>query len=264
MRCKPIERPSQIFGNFEDYLIIAYKENTYQSAIETRYLVLNDDFLLQYVDSTQFCLTDSDKSNFIQVQTKDTHYKLYFDKDYLEVFNKSLTQSDMLEFNFEIWDRTWLAKSLRNNGIELNETLTNAIVNEQYKLSLIEGFLMFANEYINFGKDSDAFYEITFYYEFKDKTRLRFEKENFKIIEQDKIYAYLVNIFESYIFNGKEIENWDGVISDKVVRKIYLLIDCIFVDGVNAVYTFNEGPWTSLTIFEYKDKYYVLDFTQSD
>ncbi|OIQ18675.1 MAG: hypothetical protein BM557_07070 [Flavobacterium sp. MedPE-SWcel] len=267
MRGRPFEKASAVFNKKDDYFIIAYRYRiNIQDGEHDRgeeYLILDDDFKLHYFEKKRIYFADNEKSSFIEVKPIDDYYKFFIDNDFINVFEKSLSKDSDLDFSGEIWDRTWLAKCLLNKNVKLNRELEEALYDEKYKLTLILGFLDFANEYINFEHGTNSDFEIDFCKEKKNKSYLRFEENNFEQIT-DNMEHYLINKIRYFLFGDKKIKNNYGIVSDKLSRKLYLMIDCIFIDKPNAIYNHNEGGWSNLTIFDYKDSYYILNLRENN
>lgn len=210
MKCKPKNKPRFVFANQSDYIVVAIRENKIDEGLKSEFLILNDDFLLQYQNSSDFDIVDNDKSNFVCVELEKKSTNLLIDFDFINIYNKSLDKDDDLEFKTELWDLAWLSKSFSNKNLKSNNYIEEFNNDYSIKLNTINGFLLFANDYILFHKDSDSYYEISFYTIPKENSRHRFQSDNFRNISIENYENYLTETIDNYLFNGKEIRNFDG------------------------------------------------------
>ncbi|CAM3999579.1 MULTISPECIES: hypothetical protein [Flavobacterium] len=258
MKCRLKEESSQLFVKAEQYPIIAIRKTNIYDEIVINYLVCDDKCSLYYLGQNAIVITDDDKENYVDVSNPNCNEKIVIDKRFINLIYKSLNNTTSLEFRSEIWDITWLAKSLISIDFDITNRVEAFMNNEEYKVNLIEGFIEFATEYINFEKDSDAFFEIGFYKEEKTKSHLRFYTEDFKPIidNSEKI--------KEFLFKGKEIINSEENMSDKISRKLYLMIDCIFIKESQSIFLYYDSYKSEKIIFEYDEYYYQLDLRESD
>jgi hypothetical protein len=175
-----------------------------------------------------------------------------------------LVKDGRIQFNTNIWDTTWLAYCLSKKGVKLTKKLSFSLSNKEHKTDYIHGLLDFATDFMNFDKDCDAHYEIFFQEEIGQRKRLEFEREYFKTIDKDNFEEIIIEDIERYLFKGNKIENFDGKISYITSRKIFLLIDCLFLNENYATYEFHDGFKSSKIIFENAECCYCLHFDESD
>lgn len=264
MKGIPISKSSQLFSSHKDYPIIAIiKESYHENNEEIRFLICDDEYSLQFLNKNAISITDDDISNFIVVENHLRYKNIKIDKRFLNLVNKSLSREDTLEFQSNIWSKTWLIKSLIAIGFNVDSISIELMNDENYKMSLIEGFLEFANEYINFEKYSDEHYDIAFYKEKIAKSYLRFEHENLTEIIENKS-DYVIDKIKFFIFKGIEIINTDENLSEKLSRKLFLLIDSIFTEENQKIYHYYDGYKSEKIIFEYNDYFYQLDLNETD
>lgn len=263
MKGIPKEKSSELFSNSDNYQIIGYREEDYECGKDTKYYILDDRFIIRSIAKSNLSLSNEDSVDFVKLYETD-YVKVFIDKRFENVFHKSLSRNESLDFNFEIWDRTWMAYSLNRMGIELSEELNYSLTDEEHKINYLQGVLDFATDYMNFDKFCDAHYDISFSKINKNKARLIFEMESLTTINKKGSEEIIIRKIEEFLFKGNQIENFDGKISYITSRKIFLLIDCLFFENDYSIHEFYDGYKSSKIVFEYNSFYYLLNFDESD
>ena len=262
MKGLPNEKSSAIFNKSDGYQIIGYRDEDYECGKDKKYFILDDNFIIHAISKNRLILLDEDKDDFVKVYDTD-YVKVFMDENFKLVYQKSLLKNENLDYNCEIWDRTWLAYSLRQKGIELNEELDHVIQDESHKINYIHGLLDFATDFMNFETLGDANYDISFSKENIDQSRLRFETEHFKKIKKDVSEETIIEFIEDFLFKGNKIKNFDGG-SNITSRKVFLLIESLIANEKYIAYNYNDGYKSYKIILESNGFYYILNLDESD
>ncbi len=234
------------------------------------YFVLDDDYEFCRIDEAAIEIIDNSLDGYKLMDTfSNSKFILYLKTDVLPLLDKNFINGwNLTGIQISIWGQTRLAKILRDKGEVLSEKLINALENENDKLLLIQGFLDFANHYINYKQDSDLVYHLGFCKTNKDifsedynyltevKTIFEVKKEN--------IYKEFLEFINQALFNGDKIiiyPNQDASYSTS--KSLLMTIDSIFVNGIEAAYII-ERYWDTRFAIKYNGYYYVLEYGFSD
>jgi hypothetical protein len=257
-------KQSQLFVNHLEYPIIGKREDNYGYESNGVCFLICDDYCnLHLISEKLIMITNADQSNFVNINNHLRYENLKIDKAFISIINKSLTNDEVLEFQSNIWSEVWLIKSLINFGFDVGSNSIEIMNDENYKTNLITGFLEATNEFINFDCVGSETLEIKFDKEDKEKSFLRFEKENMTpIIENSE--EIVIDKIKNFMFKYKDIIVKNENLSKKLSRKLFLLIDCIFVDENQKIFTFDNGYKSEMIIFEYNSFYYQLVLCESD
>ena len=170
MKGLPNEKSSLLFNKLEGYQIIGYRDEDYECGKDKKYFILDDNFIIHAISKNKLILLNENKDDFVKVY--DTKYvKVFMDENYKLVYQKSLLKNENLDYNCEIWDRTWLAYCLKQKDIDLNKELDYAIHNESHKINYLHGLLDFATDFMNFNALGDSNYSISFSKEKIDQSK---------------------------------------------------------------------------------------------
>jgi len=272
MRGKPTYQSKQFFGKQDNYEVWGfYKCNYYPFGKKTSYIIMGDDFGFHTIDENVFHMTD-DNINGYEFMTKysNENLQLYLKPELNILIQNSLTKDWDFTRGWNIWDRTWLAKLLKERGDKISAELNGALENENDKVLLIDGFLDFANDYINYNKDSDLTYHLIFSKEQVDTSPITSAlivetgRPKVTVIEKNSIEDKLQSFIHSALFGEQKIIVCGRFnASEETARRLFLTIDSIFVNGIESAY-FIEDDWDDKFVMRYNNYYYILEHGFSD
>lgn len=236
----------------KEYLVISYElENP-------EYLTYADDDL--YIVSrhkSTVKIVDNNVSNYIRRDDLRYEKPFFILEDILQVLDFEKLSGR------HIWNRSKLYLFFKNNHYELPEIYKRTALNEEYKLNLIEGFLIFANWYIYQKFDQNYWEELLFYKnskfkeldEFKIKTQNE-ESTNIKI-EELPISDYkdlLIKFISDTIF----VINPNEEQSQNYVNELFLLVDALFLENPVSIYRY-ESYYADAIVLQNNESYYYLN-----
>ena len=205
-------------------------------------------------------ITDPDLSEY------NNYPKLNYDKEFY-VHRNFLPFAKQFERYHDIKiDSIWIKSKLHNFYLEKEYKLTNhyveTVLNENYKLTLIKGFLTFANHYINKNNKGSS-YRNHFHFEktlnlsaiipenLKDNQHYKFEQ-----LEISKYENELMTFITEKLYYNEEKD----MVKDKdLIRDFFELIDSIFIDSIEELYrikTFYDDRF----VIKYNQKFYFLNY----
>lgn len=238
----------------ESYQVLAYGVFDDKSSV---FLIANDDLHIIEPDKSVLEIIDNDLSEYVQKR------ELNYGKDFL--VHKSLLDN-IGGFNsyhqlksYDIYERSKISNFFLKNNYTIPEVYRNTVLNADYKTNLIDGFLMFANHYINNKNNSDYWDEIVFFEVESFDTIVDEKFKTDKKIKQIEISAYkslLRNFIGKYLFDQEENESKSVEICDRLFK----LIDSIFINSIDSVYII-ETFYDEVFAIGYENKYYCLNKT---
>jgi hypothetical protein len=155
-----------------------------------------------------------------------------------------------------IWNKTKMYPFFTFYNYKLTEEYINTALNEEYKLNLIEGALMFVNQYIGRKFDGDHYIERLDFYKEKTFQSLTEIKSEYDLIKLDKSnYKKLIlDLISSTIY---EVEIGE-VKSEGYITDIFNLIDSIFIQEINDIYKF-ETHYDNCLVIKHNENLYYLN-----
>jgi hypothetical protein len=222
------------------------------------FLIANDDLQIIEPDKSVLEIIDNDLSEYVQKSELNYGKDFFVHKSLLD----NITGFDNYRQlkSYDIYERSKISNFFLNNNYSIPEGYRNTVLNVDYKMNLIEGFLMFANHYIN-NKNSVGSYwdELIF---FKKETFDSIVDDKFKTdkkvkqFEASEYKLLLRNFIDKYLFDQVENENKSVDICDRLFK----LIDSIFINSIDSVYII-ETFYDEVFAIKYDNKYYCLNKT---
>jgi hypothetical protein len=233
------------------YDVLVYGEFDQNSKI---FLIVNDNLEIIEPDESVLEIIDNDLSEYVQRNELNFDRVLYLDTS-LSKFMSNFKNYSQLKLD-DIWSRGKLSNFFFENNYDIPENYQNTVLNKSYKLNLIEGFLMFANNYINNKNEACYWDELRFYTvdSFDNIIGDRF-KDRMKInpLEITEYETLLYNFISKYLFDQTENEEK----SIELCHKLFKLIDSIFINDINKIFII-ETFYDEVFSIEYENRYYCL------
>lgn len=231
----------------EYYTVLAYGYNTF--------LIANDELFIGNSDPLFFEIIDNDLSDY--VNKKGLLYKdqeLYIHKS-LEPY---LTDSDdyLRLTSREIWNRSKISNFFTQNEYTITESYKKTVLSTNYKINLIEGFLIFANDFINskFINKSGSYNENLYFYVVENiEDLLNFKYSKISNIEKTSYQKDLQYFIEETLLDDYNNKKKSSI----HCLKLFYLIDSIFLDDVSSIQLINNGA-EEYFVIEYLKKFYIL------
>src|SRR5690606_24036093 len=136
------------YGNFDENLKI--------------FLIVNDYLDILNISPSVIEVIDEDLSEYIQ-KNELNYGKDFFVHKNLIKYISDFDSYHRLTFN-NLWERSKISKYFIENNYLIPDKYKNTVLNTTYKRNLIEGYLMFANHYINIKNEEGTYWEELFFY----------------------------------------------------------------------------------------------------
>lgn len=247
--------------NIDEILMTGFSSHSYTIIYyalgldnQTMYGFFNDDLRVCNMLESSLVIIDHDKSNFVQRDELNWDRTFFIDKLLNEVIDIKYNYHELASET--VWFKSKLIPFLQNNNYIITENFKNTVLNETYKLNLIQGYLIFANRYLAPKFDGGHYFERLDFYkagshnsvaEIESETDLtKLDKSNYKNL--------LINHISSALYE-KEFgeEKSQGFISE-----LFCLIDSIFIEGIEDLYSF-QTHYDSCLVIKHKGQLYYLN-----
>ncbi len=239
----------------DSYQVLAYGIFDDKSSI---FLIANDDLNIIEPDKSVLEIIDNDLTEYVQKR------ELNYGKDFF-VHKKLLNYISNFDGYYQlksngIWERSKISFFFIDNNYPIPEGYRNTVLNAYYKLNLIKGFLMFANQYIN-NKNSVGSYwdELNFFEENTIDIVVDKKLETNKKVKEFEVSEYILhlrNFINKHLYDHAENENKSVEICDTLFK----LIDSIFINPINSICII-ETFYDEVFAIGYENKYYCLNKT---
>lgn len=235
----------------ESYNVIYYGSRIDSTIM---YGVFNDDLRVCNLLDSSVVIVDDDKTNFIQRDELNWGRTFFIDSTLFECTN---LQYNYLQLESEtVWFKSKLIPFFINNNYKLTETFKNTALNENYKLNLIEGYLMFVNRYISPKFIGGHYFERLDFYKANSNNSVAEIESASDLTKLDKsnYNTLLINHISSALYE-KEFgeEQSQGYISE-----LFSLINSIFIEEIDDIYSY-QTHYDSCLVIKYKDELYYLN-----
>ena len=217
-------------------------------------LIINDLLEVCNMDPAAVMILDNDLSGYIQANSLNYNNPFFIKADFYKYCKDFSSYSDITSSH--IWNRSKTINYFLNLKFNIPEHITKTVLNREYKMNLIEGYLLAVNNYILI-RNGYGFWEKFYFTEVPSLTGHipeRFRDE-MKTTELD-ISNYKQIILE-FLTQTIFLKNSGESESVKMINDIYKLIDSIFInalDSITNVMTFYDNE----IIIGYESRYYSL------
>ena len=239
----------------ESYFVIVYGEYDQNSKI---FIIANDDLELIEPSDEVVEIIDFDLTDYTGQETKYNLTKLLISNIFLKHSIKTKHYGDIK--SADIWTRSKLSNFFVENNFLIPQSYKDKVLSVNYKLNLIEGFLMFAELYINNKNKSDSYSDSIYFYvsDSYDKIIEERFKDDMKvdIIDLSKYESELYNFISKYLYDEKENEEK----SIAICTQLFKLIDSIFINKISNIFHIDTF-YDEVLVIEYENKFYCLSKT---
>lgn len=208
-------------------------------------------------------ITDDDLSDYILSPTFGYGYKeFYLLNGFSNIIKDHITSTvDLPDDNF--WLKCKLSKLYEGNKLQLPYYIQNTVLNENYKIGLINGFIIFANHFINiptYIRSRDTNYNTWFEFGISlylnpDLGGIReFKIERVELSDYQKVLTLYIK--EKLISGDEKSEDENN----DLCRQLFELFDCLFIDQIQSVHTLKTF-YDNKIVVGYHDKFYFLNHT---
>ena len=249
-----IKKLAKIKNDF--YKVLAHGEFNTNSKL---FFIANDDLQIINVDEGVIEIIDDNDKDYCQMNELNHGKDFFVHNSFSKKLGSFKNHSELT--NNDIWTRSKLSSFFNENNYKIPKGYKETVLNTKYKLNLIEGFLMFANVYLN-NKNTSDYQEGMYFYEvntFEEIIERKFQADmKITTLETNNYNDLLANFISKYLFEQKKGE----LKSIKICNQLFKLIDSIFIKDIENIYQIKTF-YDLVFAVEYDSKFYCLNKTWS-
>lgn len=234
----------------ESYQVLAYGAF---DEISKFFLIANDNLHIMNFDQTALEIIDEDLSEYIQKNELNYNKEFYIHRDLLESVSDFENYHQILVDN--IWERSKISNFFIKNNYLIPNSYKNTVLNLEYKQNLIEGYLIFANHYINIKNQIGDYWDELFFYVTESFETIVDDSDK-KVEKLDLLdyKMYLQNFIRANLYDEEQNE----VKSIDMSKSLFKIIDSIFLNQIESIYII-ETFYDNVFAIKYENKYYCLN-----
>ena len=233
----------------ESYHVLAYGD--FGNDLTT-FLIANDELKILEFDQSSVEIIDHDLSNY--TRRDDLNYdNMFYINSKLNQLRDDIENYAQLK-SASIWNLSKNYRFFKENNYCIPKFYKNYVLNEAYKLALIEGFLIFANDYINSKFDMGNHSQILSFYKAQNLELLLKEKtKDIQFFDIERYPEILKNFISGTLWDREQEEDK----SEKHRLQFFKLIDSLFLKDISSIRRLTT-PYNNSLIIEYNKNYYIL------
>jgi hypothetical protein len=207
-----------------------------------------------YFNQNDLNIIDEDLSGYTKRNELNYKKDLYIHNTLLECLIDFEDHEQIMSDN--IWERSKMSKFFILNDYFIPENYKNTVLNHYYKRNLIEGFLIFANHYINLKNQIGDYYEELDFYVFNSFETIdyNYKDKKVKYLELKDYKLHFLNFIKTNLYD----EEMNEVKSFEMCKNLFEIIDSNFINQIEEI-SIIENFYNKVFVIKYENKYYCLD-----
>lgn len=218
------------------------------------YIFFNENLQEMSVQDIHVEITDDDMSDMVQRNDLGYGHKFYINEFFIKLIP---LEPGQIITTTHIWQASKAFRYFEKYNYEIPDSYRDRVFNEDYKMNLIEGYLLAVNHYIieKFRDDEYREYEGIEFYKWKpiDEIILK-EGEYLEELDVDGYKSLLLSFIEKALFDKEPGEEK----SKFLCRSFFQLIDALFVYDISKIYSYRTF-YDNYFVIEYQNEYYYLN-----
>lgn len=217
-------------------------------------IILNDELEFCNFSEEAIEIIDDSRHEYVQVNRLCYGANFYLNTNLSKYCEEFESYSDLQIRH--IWNKSKLINYFINSDFNLTTEMKTTVLNEAYKVTLIQGYILAVNNYVSIRFEHGG-WELFYFRQLDTLTehipeRFRDEMEIKELNVKD--YKQIIN---SHLTRVIFIKRQGEIESKKMIRELFRLIDSIFINPIESIHqviTFYEDE----IIIKYESKYYSL------
>ncbi|KAB1229586.1 hypothetical protein [Chryseobacterium viscerum] len=235
---------------FKDEHKVIIKEATLQGYY--RYTLFNENLNEILVNDNQVVVTDHDMSDMIQRNDLGYGKEFYINQFLIELLP---LQPGQFISTRSLWVAGKLLRFFEKYNYEIPDSYRDRVLNETYKMNLIEGFLMAINPYMERKFIGGNYFESFEFYKGKAISEIQL-KINDSLNEL--AIADYKSLLKTFIMKSLH-DTYDNEENSKTFsNNLFILIDSLFVYEITRIFSYKTF-YDDCFVIEYQNEYYYLN-----
>ncbi|MCS3529581.1 hypothetical protein [Chryseobacterium sp. JUb7] len=233
----------------DEYKVVAKREDLRAGYT---YVIFNDNLQEMFFKDNAVEITDHDMSDMIQ--RNDLWYGRNFYVNELIVKLLELKEGSNISTN-HIWSASKAFRYFEKYDYEIPESYKNTALNEEYKIGLIEGFLMAINPYIERKFTGGNYFENFGFYKGKAVSEIKLEiGESLAELDVTNYKILLKKFIEDFLHDTASGEETSKIFSDT----FFTLIDSLFINEISRIFSYKTF-YNDCFVIEHRNEYYYVN-----
>lgn len=234
----------------EEYKVLAREKNLKG---RYNYTLFNDDLKAIRVSENKVEITDPDMSDMVQRNDVSYEQEFYINEFFIQLI--PLEQGQRINTD-HIWMASKAFRYFEKYKYEIPDSYREKALNENYKMNLIEGYLVAVNHYMMVKFDGGCYYENFRFYKGKVVHEIILKKIDY--LEELNIDGYrnvLMNFIEKGLYDKEPGEEK----SKYLCQSLFSFIDALFIDDIEEMYSYCNS-YDDCIVIKYQNEYYYLNY----
>lgn len=251
MKIRFKNKEAVIKGNLhnDEYRVLAREKNLNG---RYSYTFFNDDLQAIKVGENKVEITDSDRSDMIQRNDLSYGLEFYINEFFIKWIPLEPGQIITTE---HIWQASKAFRYFEKCDYEIPDSYRDKALNENYKMNLIEGFLMAINLYMERKFMGGDYYEYFKFYKGKPISEIKLDSKD-SLEELDA--AEYKNLFKVFIEKSLHDTPDNEENSRRFSDALFTLVDSLFIYDITRIFSYRTID-DDCFVIEYQGEYYYLD-----
>ncbi len=250
MKIRFKNREAAIKGNLykDEYIVLAREKNLKG---RYNYIFFNDDLQTIRVGEYKVEVTDPDMSDMVQRNDLSYEQEFYINEFFIQLV--PLEQGQIITTE-QIWPASKAFRYFEKYNYEIPDSYRDKALNKNYKMNLIDGFLIAINLYIERKFMGGDYYEYFKFYKGKTISEIQLNsKDNIEELNAAE-YKNLFKIFiEKTLYDTPDNEENSRRFSDT----LFTLVDSLFIYDITRIFSYKTTD-ADCFVIEYQNEYYYL------
>ena len=245
------ERKAKAKLNKESYEVLCFGE--IDGKIQP-IMIVNDELEFYSMADEAIEIIDTSKSGYEMVKELGYGSEFFLKKDLVQYCKEFEAYTD-LQTN-HIWNKSKLINYFLNSDYEIPAKIQETTLNTEYKINLIQGYIMAVNNYISI-RNKYGFWEIFFFRQLDSLTG-HLDEEDQNDIEITELET---NDYKNILLNHLSQTIYLNQIGEKesidMFTELFKLIDSIFINNIDSIHKVESNREEEITV-KYESKYYSI------
>lgn len=234
----------------DEYRVLAREKNLKG---RYNYTLFNDDLQAIRVSENKVEITDPDMSDMVQRNDLSYEQEFYINEFFVQLIPLERGQRVSTD---HIWMASKAFRYFEKYKYEIPDVYRDKALNENYKMNLIEGYLVAVNHYMTVKFDGGCYYENFRFYKGKAVNEIILKKiDHLEELNIDEYKSALMSFIEKVLYDKEPGEEK----SKSLCQSLFSFIDALFIDDIEKMYSYRNS-YDDCIVIKYQNEYYYLNY----
>ncbi|REC60081.1 hypothetical protein DRF65_23110 [Chryseobacterium pennae] len=231
-----------------EYKVVA-KEKDRQG--EYVYTYFNDELHVMKTSGDHIEITDDDMSDMIQRNDLGFGNEFYINEFFIQLL--PVNNGHLINIS-HIWSASKVFRYFEKYNYQIPDSYRDKALNENYKIGLIEGFLMAIKPYMERKFTGGNYFESFEFYKGKAISEIELNiNDSLEELNVSEYKELLKNFIEKYLHDTEENTSNSKAFSNT----LFALIDSLFIYDITRIFSYKTF-YNNCFVIEHQNEYYYL------